>query len=371
MPGGRPGGENHAVRRESSRFYELVALGLASYAHARFRVRAVGAPISLDPGGLVVSSHRSDADVPLFVATVYRGLHGRWRRNRAIHFAVRDDLFLRGFFAGYSADLAPWARRALFPIGIGSALQDRVPCHPIRSATRMRIVELLRDHPDARLEELLPDDLLRPFCDRGLGPHPRAASALDGRFADLLWRVASDDELRGPLSEESWRRRAAAATGDFRALVELIRGGGTLLIFPEGRPSPDGELGPMQRGLAALIRRARPATLRPLAPAYDPVTAGRPYAYMGIGKPEPPPANDAAVLALLRRTTPLTAGQLAAAGALDRAGSEIEAALAEGRPVAPELLDPRRRSARLDDARRVAGRSALERLVREYRSARA
>ena len=72
------------MRRESSRFYELVALGLASYAHASFRIRAVGVPIALDPGGLIVSSHRSDADVPLFVATAYQGLHGRRRRNRAI-----------------------------------------------------------------------------------------------------------------------------------------------------------------------------------------------------------------------------------------------------------------------------------------------
>jgi hypothetical protein len=153
--------------------------------------------------------------------------------------------------------------------------------------------------------------------------------------------------------------------------VELVRGGGTLMIFPEGRPSPDGDMGPMQRGIAALVRRARPATLRPLAPAYDPLTAGRPYAYMGIGEPAPPPADDDAVLALLRRTTPLTAGQLVAAGAADRADSEIEQALAEGRPVAPELLDPGRRRARLEDAVRAAGRAPLERLVREYRSARA
>jgi 1-acyl-sn-glycerol-3-phosphate acyltransferase len=364
-------GENDVVRRESSRFYDLVALGLAAYAYAGFRVRPTGAPMELDAGGLLVSSHRSDVDVPLFVATVYRGAHGLWRRNRPIHFAVRDDLFLPGFFAGYPPGVPAAARRALLPVGIGRVLHEWLPCHPIRSATQMRVVELLRDHRDARLEELLPDELLRGFRERGLRPGSRAADALDGRYARLLWRVAGDDELRGPLAEESWRRRAAAATADFRELVELVRGGGTLVIYPEGRPSPDGDLGPMQRGIAALIRRARPGTLRPLAPAYDPLTAGRPYAYMGIGEPVPPPPDDAAVLALLRRTTPLTAGQLVAAGAAERADSEIEAALAEGRPVAPELLDRSRRPARLDEARRAAGKAPLERLVREYRSARA
>ena len=235
----------------------------------------------------------------------------------------------------------------------------------------MRVVELLREHPEAPLSQLLPDRLLRPFRERGVPAAARAKDVQHGRYADLLWRVAGDDELRGPLAEESWRRRAAAAVADFRELVELVRGGGTLLIFPEGRPSPDGELGPMQRGIAALIRRARPATLRPLAPAYDPLSAGRPYAYMGVGEPAPPPVDDADVLELLRRTTPLTAGQLVAAGAADAAESEIERSLAEGRPVAPELLDPTRRRARIEDAVRAAGRAPLERLVREYRSARA
>src|SRR5262249_17457639 len=158
--------ENDAVRRESSRFYDLVALGLASSAHAGFRVRSAGAPMALDPRGLIVSSHRSGTDVPLFIATAHRGAHRRWRRHRAIHFAVPGGLFVPGLFAGFSPDLPTWARRALFPVGIGGIMHERLPCHPIRSATRMRVVELLREHPEAPLAELLPERLLRRFRDR-------------------------------------------------------------------------------------------------------------------------------------------------------------------------------------------------------------
>jgi 1-acyl-sn-glycerol-3-phosphate acyltransferase len=232
----------------------------------------------------------------------------------------------------------------------------------------MRLVELLREHPRARLDELLPAGLVRRF---GLRGDARAAETLSGRYAELLWRVVGADELAGPLAAETFRRRAAAATDDFRELVSLLRGGGTLVVFPEGRPSPDGALGPMQRGLAALVRRARPAALRPLAFAYDPLTRGRPYACVGVGPLVEPPADAGAVLALLRRTTPLTAGQLVAAGTADRADEEIDAALAEGRPVVPELLDPARRRARLAEARVAADRAPLERLSREYESARA
>lgn len=352
------------------RLYDAVGLGLAAYARTRFRIRVVGEPFALEPGALLVASHRSDADVPVAIGALYRPAHGLLRRGSPVHFAVRDDLFVPGFFGGYPDGLPEWARRLLFPVAIGGILKERLPCHPIRSANRMRLAELLREHPDARVEELLPDDMLRPFRERGLAADARAADALAGRYADLLWHLADREELRGPLAAESWGRRAAAATADFRELVDLVRGGEPLLLFPEGRPSPDGELGPVQRGLAALVRRARPSGIRPLAFAYDPLTRGRPYACVGVGPIVDAPLDERQVLALLRRTTPLTAGQLVAAGDDDRVGEAVEAALAEGRPVVPELLDPEQRGARLAEAREAAGQAPLERLVREYRSAR-
>lgn len=354
-----------------NRAYDAVALGLGAYARSRFRLRVLGEPFVLDPGAIVVASHRSDDDVPVLIGALYRAAHGRLRRNPPIHFAVRDDLFLPGFFAGYPCGLPLWARRLAFPIGIGDVLRERLPCHPIRSADRMRLAELLREHPDAPVAELLPDELLAPFLERGLAAGARASDVLRGRYADLLWRVAAVDELPGELAAESWRRRAAAATADFRELVELVRRGEPLLLFPEGRPSPDGSLGPVQRGLGALVRRGRPRGIRPLAIAYDPLTRGRPYACIGVGPLVPPDLDPGQVLALLRRTTPLTAGQLVAAGGADRADEEVEAALAEGRPVVPELLEPGRRRARLAEAREAAAGAPLERLGREYRSARA
>jgi len=353
-------------------FYDAVAAGLTAYARSSFRVRPLGERVRLDEGGLFVSSHRSDADVPVLVSVIYRHAYGLVRLGRPkLHFAVRDDLFLRGFFAGYRPDAPPWTRRLLYPIGIGPVFGRAVPCHPIRSATRMRLVELLRDHRGAPVAELLPEELARPFHERGLPRSARAKDALAARYADLLWRVSTDEELRGPLAAQSWRRRRSAATADFRTLVEIVRGGGTLLVFPEGRPSPDGGLGPVQPGLSALVRRARPASLRALALAYDPLVPGRPYAYVGIGGPVEPTEDEDAVLALLRRTTPLTAGQLVAAGAEGRVAAEVEAAIAEGRPVAPELIHPARRAARVAEARAAVGRLPLDRLVREYRSARA
>jgi 1-acyl-sn-glycerol-3-phosphate acyltransferase len=365
--------------------YEAVALGLATYARSAFRVRALGERHPLEPGTLIVSSHRSDADVPLFVAGFYRYAHGRLRRNGRIHFAVRDDLFLPGFFAGYPPSLPLAARRLLFPVGIGGVFGRAVPCLPIRSAKRMRLVELLTDLPDERLDDVLPPGFREPFLQRAveLGrPEPqRASDVVNGFYADLLWRAVDDADLNGARAEESWRRRGAAAAGDFRRLVDVVRGGGYLLLFPEGRPSPDGTIGPLMRGVAALVRRAAPRAVLPLSPAYDPLGPGRPRAFLGLGSPAPPPTADVdeTVLGLLRRTTPLTVGQVVAffagepASLERRLATEVRVARAEGRPFEPELEQEVHRRHRLAEAVSAAAEAdgaVLERLAREYASAR-
>ena len=126
-----------------------------------------------------------------------------------------------------------------------------------------------------------------------------------------------------------------------------MRGGGTLVVFPEGRPSPGGEIGPLRRGLPALVRRAKPEWFLPVGIAYDPLVSGRTRVVVSVGQRVPPPDEDVegATLQLLRRATPLTCGQWLAherlAGgeiAPSRLAEAVEATRAEGRPVEPELL---------------------------------
>jgi 1-acyl-sn-glycerol-3-phosphate acyltransferase len=348
--------------------YDLVALGLGSYAHARFRVRALGARFEPGAGTLVISSHRSDADVPLIIGALYRQAHGRWRRNGRLHFAVRDDLFLPGFFAGYPPAVPRVVRRAVFGLNVGPVLRSSLPCHPIRSATKMRLFEYLREHPDKPLDVLLP-----PRLAEGLdGTYAR--DVLNGDFAPLLWEAIEPDDVSGPAADESWARRRAGARDDFRALVDVVRNGSPLCIFPEGRPSPDGTFGPVLGGVDAIVRRARPAVVVPIAPAYDPLVDGRTHALIGVGAPVEPPVD---VLELLRRTTPLTVGESVAAALADgvdahgRLDGDVEAARAAGRPYEPELDDPLVRRTRVETALRHARGRDLARLVVAYRSARA
>lgn len=353
----------------TTRLYDAVALGLGTYARARFRVRALGAEFRPPPGALVVSSHRSDDDVPLIIAALYRQLHGIWRRNARLHFAVRDDLFLPGFFAGYPPHVPRLVRRAVFGLNVGPVLRSLLPCHPIRSATKMRLFEYLREHPDERLDVLLPPALAGPFHGATY-----ARDVLNGDYAPLLWTAIEPDDVTGAYADESWARRRAGAREDFRGLVEVVRGGDPLCIFPEGRPSPDGAFGPVLGGVGAIVRRARPTAVIPIAPAYDPLVDGRVHAFIGVGDAVEPPVD---VLELFRRTTPLTVGESVAAALADgadpyrRLDEDVESAHGEGRPYEPELDAAPVRRDRVATALRHARGRDLARLVLTYRSARA
>src|ERR671935_1090411 len=85
--------------------YDVAAFGLRAYSRLALDVRVLGGEHArLRPRTLIVCAHRSDLDVPIFAGFLYFA-HGNWRRRPLLpHFAVRDDLFLRGFFAGYP----PW-----------------------------------------------------------------------------------------------------------------------------------------------------------------------------------------------------------------------------------------------------------------------
>ncbi|MGZ4354537.1 MAG: hypothetical protein ACXVZ4_13430, partial [Gaiellaceae bacterium] len=193
---------------------------------------------------------------------------------------------------------------------------------------------------------------------------------LDAAYLDLLWPVwRSRAEL--PATDGFWGRRRALARRDFEGLLEHVASGGTLAVYPEGHPSPDGRIGPLERGLGVLVRRARPDALIPVGLAYDPLGRGRTRAYVAVGEPvaPAPKETEATVLAVLRRTMPLTPGQVAAHAVLHGLDPRrvADEALQEGRPREPRLREL------LDEAlaaSRSAPRRLLERLDLEFLSAR-
>lgn len=398
--------------------YDAIALGMWVNSRTLFRVTTIGPqPSRLEPGTLIVTTHRAESDVPVVAPSIYFGF-SLWRR-RAVrpHFAAREDLFEPGFFAGFPAGLPPALRRALYGLGIGSVLA-RLPMHPVPypDASRLRLGRALAGVPaEMPLEPVVPAAALGAFRERarraGLREPETAGDVLRGEYADLLWRFYPRSELAAPPFEPLWDERAARATAEIRGLVDLVRSGRVLLLFPEGRPSPDGAIGPVRGGAGMLVRRGRPDRILPVGLAYDPLGRGRPRVFVAFGQPLQVGPRDVEreILRALLSTMPLTCGQVLAwqlAGVADTCdarlvlrdldetlAAEVAAARDRGRPVDPALEEPEGRRERLSTAAaaicrlgiaRTDGRRALEvdpdrarespvvaRLALEYASARA
>lgn len=352
------------------RLFDAVALGGTAVTRARFSVRMLNGPWELPPRSLLLVTHRSDWDIPLTTNVYWSG--GFWARDPRLVFVARDDMFLPGFLAGYPRGMPPPLRRALARVDVGRTLRRHALALPIASASRAQLAHLAREQPSLPLDALPePAEAARARA-RGLGrPEPRTlGDLLDAAYLDLLWPVwRSRAEL--PADDEFWGRRQALARRDFEGLLEHVAAGGTLAIYPEGHPSPDGRIGPLERGLGVLVRRARPDALIPVGLAYDPLGRGRTRAYVAVGDPVAPAPKDteATVLAALRRTMPLTPGQVVAHAVVHGLDPRrvADEALQEERPREPRLIEL------LDEALAAAGRAPrrlLERLDLEFRSAR-
>jgi hypothetical protein len=252
----------------------------------------------------------------------------------------------------------------------------------------MRLQELLRHDPNDRLDRLVPDEIRARLLARSAAldrpPPVRARDVLDGAHADLLWTEV--DQRSAPDPPEVWREHARAAVRDFRRLGATLAEGGSVIMFPEGELSLNGEIGPVQPGLVSLARRGEARRVQPVALAYDPLVPGRRRAYVSFAPAlEPVPGQlRAAVTRALRAASPLTPGQLAATAvragvvspeAVERsAADEISRARSDGRPVEPELTGPGRArslTVALARARRLGPADPLiQRLAREFESAR-
>ena len=352
----------------SELLYDAVAAGMWIYARATFRTIVLGErDLRMRAGLLAVATHRSDADVPLICSTLFFADRMWSRHHLRLHFAARDDLFERGALAGLAPGLPLPLRRLLFAFDPAPFL-PLVRVNPIRGTTAVKVAQVLGAFaPTVALDAALPAAEASRFRTdaRALGVESPATvgEALRPEFARLLWRDLAQSDLDGPEYRDLWQARAQQAAADLRRLIALVRAGEPLLLFPEGRPSADGTIGPLRRGLDLLVRRGKPKLLLPLAIAYDPLTAGRTLAYLSVGEPFAPPhvGIDHAILEALRRAMPLTCAQVVAHSllqAVERGVERVTAAALEAdvaaavtratgdrRPCDPRLaaVAPRRR----------------------------
>jgi 1-acyl-sn-glycerol-3-phosphate acyltransferase len=369
-----------------------VAVGMTAYVRASFTLRVFGREhLRIEPGQIFAPSHRSDNDVPLLISVLYPAWSAAVAQGMPWPtFAAMIELFLPGFFAGYPAGLPLAVRRALWPYQPGGVLERHLQCVPVREPERMRLEEFLRHAPQEPLDKLVSPQLFEALSARAATLHrprpARGADVLDGSYADLLWTYV--ERASTPDPPEAWRAHSRAAVADFRRLAGSLAAGGSVILFPEGELSSNGDIGPLLPGLGSLARRGGARRVQPVALAYDPLAGARTRAYVAFTAPLAPGPERlvAAVGQALRAATPLTPGQLAATAVVNGAASvnalssiasrEIARARGENRPIEPELLESSRarertlRRALVRARRRGPGDPGIQRLARELQSAR-
>ncbi len=346
--------------------YDIVGVGMWAVTRTRFDVQVLGGPIpQVDRGQLWVATHRAETDVPLIGGLLtIRG--GMLRRSGArLHFAARDDLFVPGVVSAGLRLPGPLARAA-WPLTPGPWL-PRVRAHPIRRPIGLKLSQALDGIPsDVALADVLAPQILTGLGQRaamvGRPPPQTVGQARDAAFARELWRDVAVDDLGGSRGGEVWRAHVARAAGDLRRLIDLVRHGEPLLLFPEGRVSPDGGIGPVGDVLDLIIRRGAPTSILPIGIAYDPLRRGRGTLAVSVGSPITAAAAPFALVMAdgLRRNTPITVGQVlareltaaATSGGMTIGSRRMLEALAEtherarreGRPTVRGLRSPGRRA---------------------------
>ena len=333
----------------------------------RFDVQVLGDPIpQVARGQLWVATHRAETDVPLIGGLLMvRG--GMWRRGitpRA-HFAARDDLFEAGVVSVGLHLPAPLARMA-WPLSPGPWL-PRVRAHPIRRPTGLKLSQAL-DGLEATLplDDVLTRDAIERFAQRpaaiGRRPPETVGQARDAAFAQQLWRDVTIADLDTPIGRGVWRAHVARAAGDVRRLIDLVRRGEPMVLFPEGRVSPAGGIGPVGDVLDLIVRRGAPTAVLPVGIAYDPLRRGRATVAISVGPPIATSEGPIGPLALdrLRLATPITVGQvvareliavaasanttLATPHLLEMLAHTHDLARGEGRPFVSGVSSPGRRA---------------------------
>ena len=353
---------------------------MTAYVRLRLRPQVFGLEhLRLEPRTIVAPNHRSDNDVPVLVTALYP----KWARAVARGvpwptFATDDDALERGFLAGYPQHIPLWLRQLLWPIRVGGVLERNLQCVAVREPTTMLLAEVLRADPHMALDGQLPPELRAALARRAAArrrpPPERAGDVLHGEYADLLWTPVERDQVGR--HGDVWRDHLRAAVRDFEQLVQSLRSGGLVVMYPEGELSPDGRIGPLKQGVASLARRGRARWVQPVATCYDPLAGPRPRVYVSVAQPiVPQPGRlNSDLMGALRRATPLTAGQIVAwqlgRGAtspaqLDAVASDwIDRARADERPIEPGLEGPRRRAILNGALRRALRRGATDPLIR-------
>jgi MFS family permease len=232
--------------------------------HVAYRVRDFGRVPRRRGASLIVANHQHDLESMSIVATTTLK-SGSWRHP------IFTACARRMYEPGFLAVRLPWLRFLLRHYNSGPLFLT-LGLMPLENELGSREISALawsvgRRHGPQRLDEIFDDRVASLFA--------------PGTMTSELWNsdnfakartVVKVSTLREPYRREILDETRALIEEDLTRMEDVLRGGGTFYLTPEGRYSIDGRIGKMR---GAVDRLAPLATIYLACVSYDPFVSKR------------------------------------------------------------------------------------------------
>ncbi|HEX2914744.1 MAG TPA: hypothetical protein VH186_28340 [Chloroflexia bacterium] len=279
------------LRRRFRHYYrDWAAFRMFAVSELIYRIDVRGIEnYSYQPSTIIACGHKRDMDIPIIIPRLYLFQKPVSRRKdfKLMYIAARDDVFERGFLTVYF----PWIdflRPVLAKISLNRLFKILQAC-PVKLPDEQTVNQLLQE--TIRLESNLPleEALDSEWRKRLLGPKAALPGltlkdALLKSPLKVLSQYATPRMFREPLASRIRQRHAATMVEQLRYITRILDKGGTLIVLPEGRVSPDGRFCKMRAAVTRLVLQTHVETkLLPVNLTYDFLDTARPHVTLQIG----------------------------------------------------------------------------------------
>lgn len=267
------------MRKEAHHYYrDTVVLRMKWGSDIVYRVEVRGNEnFTHTPSTVIALGHKRDTDIPVVIPLLYhfQKPKSHARKIRDLYIAARDDVFERGFLTIYLPGLDFF--RPLFSrtsvIGRWFKMLQACPVKlPDEQTANQLLNETLRIEGNLDALEVVDETWRAKLLGDELAHQPGLTLKDIILKGDLkvLAQYATPRMFNEPLANRIRQRHHATMHAQLRYLIRVLEKGGSLLVLPEGRVSPDGRFCKMRAAVIRLVQQARvETTLLPVNLTYD------------------------------------------------------------------------------------------------------
>ncbi|MBN9390687.1 MAG: hypothetical protein J0I20_21840 [Chloroflexi bacterium] len=267
------------MRKQAHHYYrDTVVLRMKWCSDLVYRVEVRGnKEFTHKPSTIIALGHKRDTDIPVVIPYLYHFQKPKrqGKKLRDLYIAARDDVFEQGFLTIYLPMLDFFRPVFSRTRAVGRWFQLLQACPvklPDEQTANQLLNETLRIEGNLDALEVVDETWRAKLLGDEMAQRPGLTLkdlVLKGDLK-VLAQYATPRMFREPLANRIRQRHHATMHEQLHYLIRVLEKGGSLLVLPEGRVSPDGRFSKMRAAVIRLIQQARVETnLLPVNLTYD------------------------------------------------------------------------------------------------------